>query len=77
VSCRARTLIYADDKKILIVEDDLPLSNILRDNLAYKGFTAFQAKDGEEGLMLALREHPDLILLDLVLPKKDGITSLD
>ncbi|HEY9584986.1 MAG TPA: response regulator [Candidatus Paceibacterota bacterium] len=63
-------------KKILIIEDDISLSDVLRDTLLRDGFVLFQAEDGEEGLALALKEHPDLILLDLVLPKKDGMRVL-
>lgn|SRR3989338_6640994 len=63
-------------KKILIVEDDASLRNVLRDQFILEGMVVFQAKNGEEGLDLALREHPDMILLDVVMPKMDGITML-
>ncbi|OGZ06007.1 MAG: hypothetical protein A2942_04685 [Candidatus Lloydbacteria bacterium RIFCSPLOWO2_01_FULL_50_20] len=63
-------------KKVLIIEDDVPLSNALRDNLEHESFVTFQAEDGEKGLDVALAEHPDLILLDLILPKKDGMDLL-
>ncbi|MEP7162409.1 MAG: response regulator [Candidatus Moraniibacteriota bacterium] len=64
------------DKKILIVEDDSNLMEILLKLLEREGFETFTAKDGEEGLRMALSERPDLILLDIVMPKKDGITML-
>lgn len=64
------------DSKILIVEDEVSLSNALRDKFSLKNFIVFQAKDGEDGLKIALQERPDLILLDLIMPKMDGIAML-
>lgn len=64
------------NKKILIVEDDAILISVLADNIAQAGFKIIKAKNGEEGLAAALREHPDLILLDIVMPKMDGVTML-
>jgi DNA-binding response OmpR family regulator len=63
-------------KKILIVEDDDVLLLILVDNLIREGFKIIQARNGQEGLEVALREHPDLILLDIIMPVMDGITML-
>jgi CheY-like chemotaxis protein len=65
------------NKKILIVEDEAPLRNAVSDILTFEGFTVFQAKNGQEGLTLALSEHPDLILLDLMMPVMDGLTMLE
>lgn len=65
------------NKKILIVEDEAPLRNAVTDILSFEGFTVFQAKNGQEGLDLALKEHPDLILLDLMMPIMDGLTMLE
>ena len=65
------------DKKILIVEDETPLRNAVSDILTFEGFEVFQAKNGQEGLDTALREHPDLILLDLMMPIMDGLTMLE
>lgn len=65
------------NKKILIVEDEAPLRNAVADILSFEGFTVFQAKNGQEGLDLALKEHPDLILLDLMMPVMDGLTMLE
>jgi len=64
------------NKKILIVEDELSLRNALRDKLTREEFAVLEAKNGEEGLEVALREHPDLILLDIIMPVMDGITVL-
>ena len=64
--------------KILIVEDEEVMLNAIADNLALAGFkNVFRARNGEDGLALALRENPDLILLDIVMPKMDGMTMLD
>ncbi|MEQ1813052.1 MAG: response regulator [Candidatus Nitrotoga sp.] len=65
------------DKKIMIVEDEAPLRNAIADILAFEGFTVFQAKNGQEGLDMALAQHPDLILLDLMMPVMDGLTMLE
>lgn len=64
-------------KKILVIEDDPILSETLLLNLEHDGFATIHAKDGEEGLALALSAKPDLILLDIILPKVDGLTMLD
>ncbi len=61
-------------KKILIVEDEQDLRQELVDKFTREGFVALRAKNGEEGLKIALVEHPDLILLDVVMPVMDGIT---
>ncbi|HXP58861.1 MAG TPA: response regulator transcription factor [Dongiaceae bacterium] len=59
-------------RKILIVEDDPVLLRGLRDNFEAQGYQVRTAKDGEQGLDALLREPPDLVLLDLMLPKLDG-----
>jgi DNA-binding response OmpR family regulator len=63
-------------KKILVVDDEVALFQALMDELDHSGFEAIGAKDGEEGLKLALEQHPDLILLDIVMPKMDGMTMM-
>lgn len=62
--------------KILVVEDDTALLEALA--IAFEGekFDVIQAKDGEEGLKKAQKEKPDLILLDIVMPKMDGLTVM-
>lgn len=62
------------EKKILIVEDDPPLLSILKETFTAEGFTVFVAQDGEEGLAVAKKIQPDLVLIDILLPKLDGIT---
>lgn len=63
-------------KKILVVEDEEPLQLVLRDILNVGGYDVLEAKNGLEGLETALREHPDLILLDILMPKMDGLEML-
>lgn len=59
-------------KKILIIEDESALQKSLGDTLRMSGFEALSALDGEIGERLAKSEKPDLIILDLTLPKKNG-----
>lgn len=59
-------------KKILVVEDEGAMRDIVTHKLQMGGFIVVQAVDGQEGLELFDREHPDLVLLDLMLPKIDG-----
>lgn len=61
-----------NDKRILIVDDEKPIVDILKFNLEKEGFLTTVAYDGEEAIKLALSVKPDLILLDLMLPKVDG-----
>jgi CheY-like chemotaxis protein len=63
-------------KKILIVDDEAVLVDLLRNKISRQGFGVIEARDGEEGLQKALAEHPDLILMDIIMPKMDGITVL-
>ncbi len=64
------------EKYILIVEDEKPISDILKFNLEKEGYKTRQAFDGEEGLNLAKSEDFDLVLLDVMLPKMDGFQVL-
>ncbi|BDF68665.1 DNA-binding response regulator [Oscillospiraceae bacterium] len=59
-------------KRILIVEDEKNIVDILSFNLSKEGYDTLEAYDGQSGLKLALEENPDLILLDLMLPKMNG-----
>ena len=60
------------NKKVLVVEDDRILRRVVVDNLKADGFIAIEAEDGLAGLQMALSEHPDLMLVDVVIPKMDG-----
>lgn len=64
-------------KRILIVEDDLPLLNALAETFEKEGFQVLKAQDGEGGLKVALKESPDLILLDIIMPKMHGWQMLE
>ncbi|MDI6808398.1 MAG: response regulator [Candidatus Eisenbacteria bacterium] len=59
-------------KKILVVDDELDLTKILRISLEAQGFEVIVASDGQNGLAKAREEKPDLIILDLMLPRIDG-----
>lgn len=63
-------------KKILIVEDDRSLQSALAAMLEKHHYVTSSAFDGEAGLVAAQEEKPDLILLDIILPKKDGFAFL-
>ena len=58
--------------RLLIIEDELPMRTALADVLTGEGYRVLTAADGEAGLRRALDEHPDLILLDLMMPRLDG-----
>ena len=60
-------------KKILVVDDEKPISDIVKFNLTKEGYEVLTAFDGEEALEIFATEQPDLILLDLMLPQKDGL----
>ena len=63
-------------QKILIIEDDRALQSALVEMLSQEGYETISAYDGQEGMEKAEAENPDLILLDLILPKKDGFEVL-
>ena len=64
-----------DDKKtILIVDDEKPIVDILVYNLEKEGYNTLEANDGITAVDIALEKKPDLILLDIMLPKMDGLT---
>jgi len=59
-------------ERLLIVEDELPMRTALQDALVAEGYRVLTAPDGESGLRRALDEKPDLVLLDIMMPKLDG-----
>ena len=61
---------------VLIVEDEGALLTLLRYNLEREGYRVLEARDGEEALLIASEEQPDLVLLDWMLPQLSGILNL-
>lgn len=64
------------NKSVLIVEDDESLRDVLKDKFESSGFAVFEAKNGIEGLEEIEKNNPDLVILDIVMPKMDGIEML-
>lgn len=62
------------NKKILIVDDEIKIAKLLRKRLEYHNFEVYEAHDGEEGLAKTKEVKPDLIILDVMMPKMDGYT---
>ncbi len=64
-------------RTILLVDDDHEILESMRTVLENKGFRILAARDGNAGLMIAERESPDLIILDMMMPKKSGFLVLE
>ena len=58
--------------RVLVADDDLRIRAMLRRGLHYAGFDVLEAQDGEQALLLALTQEPDLVVLDIAMPKLDG-----
>ena len=67
----------SDDIRVLFVEDDPTVAQMYRLKLELDGYQVIMAKDGEEGLRLASQIHPDIVFLDIRLPKVDGFAVLE
>ena len=67
-------IIDTDKKTILIVDDEQPIIDMLVYNIQKEGYNTLEATDGEKAVDLALNENPDLILLDIMIPKIDGLS---
>jgi len=60
-------------KKVLIAEDEAALRSVLKDHLEGRGFEVLEARNGKEALEIALRERPDILLLDIMMPRVNGM----
>lgn len=67
----------AKNEKILIIDDEIVLLEAIAKKLSLEGFDIIKAADGQEGLDKMKQEHPDLILLDILMPKMNGMEVLD
>lgn len=63
--------------RVLVIDDEPDVLLLCRVNLEFAGHEVLEALDGERGLKLAAAEHPDLIVLDVMLPQRDGISILE
>ncbi len=61
---------------ILLIDDDLKIRKILRQMLEHAGYEVVEASDGKEGLHLYRERQPDLVITDIVMPKKDGLETI-
>ena len=61
------------EKKVLIADDERDILEIINYNLANEGYDVYTAKDGNEALDLARKIHPDLVILDIMMPYKTGM----
>lgn len=66
-----------DGKRILLVDDDAEIIESLRLALESNGYTVLVARDGNQGLALTERENPDLVILDMMMPKRSGFLVLE
>lgn len=67
----------ADGKTVLLVDDDAEIIESLRFALENKGYTVLVARDGNQGLAMAERETPNLVILDMMMPKRSGFLVLE
>ena len=67
----------ADTKTILVVDDDHELSDGLRVVLEKQGFRVLQARDGQQGKQMVYQHHPDLLILDMMMPRMGGYPVLE
>lgn len=67
----------SDKQTILVVDDEQDLLDLIEYNLKKEGFDVLKAEDGEEGIAVARKHSPDLILLDIMMPKMDGLEAVE
>jgi DNA-binding response OmpR family regulator len=63
-------------KTILVVEDELPLLEAVSEKFVKEGFNILKARDGREAVSVALAEHPDVIMMDIIMSGMDGMTAM-
>lgn len=73
LNLRQQSFMEQNTKKILIADDEPDILEILEYNLSAEGYKVIKAKDGDEALELSKKEHPDLIVLDVMMPRKTGM----
>jgi CheY-like chemotaxis protein len=69
--------VSTDDKRILICDDDPVILRLLQVNLELEGFEVLLGHNGEEAVAIAQTEHPDLIILDIMMPRMDGYQACE
>jgi DNA-binding response OmpR family regulator len=67
----------ANAKTILVVDDDMELSDGLRTVLEKQGYRVLQARDGQQGQQMIYQQHPDLVVLDMMMPRRGGYPVLE
>lgn len=67
----------AEQKTILVVDDEQDLLDLIEYNLKKEGFDVLKAEDGKEGIKMAREHMPDLVLLDIMMPKMDGLEAVE
>lgn len=67
----------SDKKRILLCDDDYEIVESMRMLLESKGYAVLVARDGNQGLVMAERENPDLLILDMMMPKRSGFLVLE
>jgi len=75
--CMADASDTSSEKRILLVDDDYEIVESLRMALEANGYCVLIARDGNQGLALAEREDPDLVILDMMMPKRSGFLVLE
>lgn len=67
----------SDGKRVLLVDDDTEIMESMRTVLESRGYEILVARDGNQGLMMAEKEEPDLVVLDMMMPKRSGFLVLE
>jgi DNA-binding response OmpR family regulator len=73
----AQEISAAKTKRILLVDDDQEIIESMRITLEAKGYTVIVARDGNQGLVMCEKEDPDLVILDMMMPKRSGFLVLE